>query len=298
MTAASMPPDSELAFVVELARAAGARMLRAAARGAARTARSKGGPIDLVTDVDREIDAMVGRALAERFPHDRVVGEEGTADVQVQRADADTWYIDPLDGTTNFVHGYPFWAVSIGRWRGGQPLLGVVYAPALDELFYAARGEGAFLRSARVGARAVPLRVSSCARLADALVATGYPYARGPLARVNMACTAHALQRTQGVRRAGAASLDLCHLAAGRLDGFWELGLHSWDVAAGVAIAAEAGATASDLTGGSDFLHGERICIAAPGLHGELLALLAEAHRDPEHSPLGRPIPGAFPLVR
>jgi myo-inositol-1(or 4)-monophosphatase len=174
----------------------------------------------------------------------------------------------------------------------------VVYAPALDELFYAARGQGAHLVAPRGGGPTAPVRVSGCARLADALVATGYPYARGQLARVNMACTAHALQRTQGVRRAGAASLDLCHLAAGRLDGFWELGLHSWDVAGGAAIALEAGAIATDLHGRDGFLHGQRICIATPRLHAELLELLVAAHQHPEDSPLGTPIAGGFPLSR
>jgi myo-inositol-1(or 4)-monophosphatase len=292
------PANEERAFLRDLALRVGAMMLAAAERTDQRLVQHKAGEWDLVTDTDRRLEEMVFGELVRRFPGDGVVAEEGARRDGAGQGEGGVWYIDPLDGTTNFVHGYPFYAVSIGRWVQGAPQLAAVYAPALDELYLAQRGQGAFLERPQRGAPPLALHASACVRLQDALLATGFPYVRGSAARVNLACCAHALAQTRGLRRGGAASLDLCHVGAGRLDGFWELTLKPWDVAAGALVALEAGARVTDFTGGGAYLYGERLCAAAPGVHGALLQMIAAAHRAPEVWPLGKPLAGSFPLTK
>ena len=246
------------------------------------------GEVDLVTEVDRELERLLVRRIAERHPNDRIVAEEGS---KVERPSQAVWYIDPLDGTTNFVHGFPFYGPSVARWQDGRPQLAMVFAPALDELFLARAGGGAWLEHPLRGGAPQQLRTRSVESLEETLCATGFPYDRGgETSQLNSACHAAILARTRGIRRAGSAALDLCYVAAGRLDAFWEMELWPWDVAAGVLVALEAGACVSDFAGGDDFLHGARICCAAtPRLQQQFLALLAEVHAAPgAWSPGGR----------
>lgn len=257
--------------------------------------RSKSRPVDLVTSMDHRLQEMLVSGLMARYPTHHVVAEEGEA----SRADATgaVWYVDPLDGTTNFVHGYPFVALSMGCLVDGIARVGLVHAPMLDELFWAVRGHGAWMERPERGEPPVRLAGSGCDRLEEALLATGFPYHRGALARLNLTCVAHALHRCHGVRRAGSAALDLCYLAAGRLDGFWEMTLQPWDVAAAGLIAEEAGMRVTDFEGAGGYVHGRRVCAAPDVLHADLLALLAQAHAEPEHSPLGEALPGPIPLT-
>ncbi len=253
------------------------------------------GPVDLVTELDLELEELLVDALRRRFPGWAVVSEEGRARDDALRRPC--WYVDPLDGTTNFVHGHPFHVISVGAWEGKQPLGGMVYAPVLDELFVATAGHGATLEHPSRGRSTQPLTVRACPDLARALLATGFPYQRGEICRLNLRCAGEALRRAQGLRRGGSAALDLCYLAAGRLDGFWEPTLRPWDVAAGSVIAREAGAVVSDYTGGDGFLWGRRIVAAGPAVHPQLLEMLRDAHAHPEEWPLGAPLSGPVPLV-
>jgi myo-inositol-1(or 4)-monophosphatase len=253
------------------------------------------GEVDLVTDVDHQLQDMLVRALQARYPQHRIVAEEDTESAPVGEDDL-VWYVDPLDGTTNFVHGFPFYAISIGAGGRRCSALGIVYAPALDELFWAVDGGPASLEHPRSGEADETLRVSPCTSLSQALLATGFPYQRGRLARLNLACYARLLGRCQGIRRAGSAALDLCYVAAGRLDGYWEMTLAPWDAAAGAVIAQAAGATVTDYRGGGNHLLGGRLCAATPGIHAALLEQIADGHRDPERWPLGDPFSGPVPL--
>lgn len=284
-----------LGFLRELAIDAGAQMLEARRRMDTVKVDAKG-PVDLVTEVDLALERMIVGRLREAFPEWAVVSEEGTARDEV--AARPCWYVDPLDGTTNFVHGHPFYAVSIGGWIDDQPVAGVVYAPALDEMFLASPSHGASLERPVRGGDPQRLRLRVCGGLNEALLATGFPYRRDETCRLNLRCVGEALVRSRGVRRGGSAALDLCYLAAGRLDGFWEPTLRPWDVAAGAIVAREAGARISDYRGGPRFLWERRIVAAGETVHGQLLAMLREAHQQPEEWPLGRALEGPAPLDR
>jgi myo-inositol-1(or 4)-monophosphatase len=253
------------------------------------------GAVDLVTDVDHSLQEHFLQRLDAEFPSDAVIAEESDAAPAIDLGGR-VWYVDPLDGTTNFVHGFPFYAISIGLWEAGRATLACVYAPALDELFYAEQGSGAWLMRPERSGRPQRLQVSACASLQAALLATGFPYERGNAARLSVACVSRALASARGIRRAGSAALDLCYLAAGRLDGYFELRLSPWDVAAGSLIASEAGAIVTNFLGGAEYLHSRRICAASPSVQPSLLALLAEAHAAPESSPLGEAFAEAQPL--
>ncbi|MDO9172779.1 MAG: inositol monophosphatase family protein [bacterium] len=227
---------------------------------------------DMVTDVDRRVEAFLFERLGEDFPRDGVRAEEGTG----RAGDSGrVWHVDPLDGTTNYVHGHPFYAVSLGCAGAGGPELGAVYAPALDELYLARRGGGATLERPQRGEPPRRLALAGPVALERALLATGFPYERGEVAALNCDLVKDFLLRPcHDVRRGGSAALDLCHVAAGRLDGYWEFRLQPWDVAAGVLVAREAGAVVTDLDGGDDALHGRHILAAAPGLHAVMLAII------------------------
>lgn len=252
------------------------------------------GPVNLVTEVDLKLEHMIVGRLREAFPEWAIVSEEGSAHDQVRGRPC--WYVDPLDGTTNYVHGHPFYAVSIGGWIDEKPIAGVVYAPELDELFLASDSEGSTLEHPGRGGGAMHLQLRACSELQEALLATGFPYQRDATARLNLRCAAEALFRARGLRRGGSAALDLCYLGAGRLDGFWEPTLRPWDLAAGAIVAAEAGAQLSDYEGGGDFLWGRRIVAAGAPLHPQLLEMLREAHAHPEEWPMGKPFDGPAPL--
>ncbi|MBI3732626.1 MAG: inositol monophosphatase [Chloroflexi bacterium] len=254
-----------LPLIAALAREAGA-MQRAKFNGAL-TIDHKDHATDLVTEVDRAVDGWLTAALRRHFPAHAVVSEEG--DRQASTAEH-VWYVDPLDGTTNYAHGYPVFAVSIALWRGGEPALGVVYDASRDELFSAERGAGAFLNGER-------LRVSRTAALDQAVVATGFPYDRATHPDNNFAEFARVTRRAQGVRRGGAAAIDLAYVAAGRLDGHWERGLNPWDCAAGALLVVEAGGQLSNLQG-QPWSLAERWMVATNGLiHNELVAVLIGA---------------------
>jgi len=243
---------------VEIARAAGERLLDHRRR-LDRLAVDRKGAIDLVTEADLESERLIRRRLAESFPGDGILGEELGRDERGRDAPWQ-WRIDPLDGTTNFVHGHPFFTVSIGLFRDGRPYGGVVYAPVLDELFRAEEGRGARLNDG-------PIRVSGVSALDAALLATGFPYRRAELPDNNVANFAHFVVRVRGIRRGGSAALDLAYVACGRFDGYWELHLSPWDVAAGAALVREAGGRVTDFDGGEAWDDGSRIIASNGHLH-------------------------------
>jgi myo-inositol-1(or 4)-monophosphatase len=252
----------EVDVAIEAARAAG-RVL--AARGRAAEVRHKGA-IDLVTEVDLSCEAAIREVLARHTPDVAVHAEEGGG-----AAGAPTrWVVDPLDGTTNFVHGFPYYAASIALVVDGAPVAGAVLDGPRGDVYAAARGQGAWCGEA-------PLRVSTRARLAESLVGTGFPYDRQQpgRARFYLARVEAVMQRSHGIRRCGAAALDLVQVACGRLDAFWEFGLAPWDVAAGMLIVAEAGGRVTGHDGAPlDLDHPAPL--ASNGLvHDELIAVLA-----------------------
>jgi myo-inositol-1(or 4)-monophosphatase len=221
--------------------------------------------IDLVTDVDRRSEAFILEEIQRRFPSSRVLAEESGAQTGDECC---IWYIDPLDGTVNYAHGVPIFSVSIAYQENGMLKLGVVYDPLHDELFSAEAGKGATLNGE-------PVRVSGETDLGQALLVTGFPYDVRVNPENNLDNYTNFALRTQGVRRLGSAALDLCYVAAGRLDGFWEIRLNAWDVAAGGLIAREAGATVTNISGGSDFLSQPQSILAAnPRLHPQMRAVL------------------------
>jgi myo-inositol-1(or 4)-monophosphatase len=244
------------------------------------------GRVDLVTEIDMQIQELLLADLRDAFPDDRMVAEED-AQPDVASSTGAVWYLDPLDGTTNFVHGHPFCAVSIARWVDGIPETGLVYAPLLDELFLGRRGAGSTLERPELGVEPRRISGSPCATLDRALVGTGFPYHRGATARLNLVICGRALTRVHGLRRAGSAALDLCHVALGRLDAYWEMGLQPWDLAAATVIAREAGVLVSDFRGHASVLEARRLAAAGPALHPELLEMIQAAHREPNLDVLG-----------
>ncbi|MGB0670192.1 MAG: inositol monophosphatase family protein [Rhodospirillales bacterium] len=227
---------------------------------------SKKGPADFVSQADKDCERTLLYELQKARPkYGFLMEEQGALD----GADSSNrWVIDPLDGTTNFLHGLAHFAISIGLERDGQPYAGVIYEPVGNQLFWGEEGKGAFLNGQR-------LRVSARRELSESLFATGVPFLgidghdrfQEQLGRV-MAVSA-------GLRRFGAAALDLAYVAAGRYEGYWENGLNPWDICAGIAIVREAGGFVTDLSGGKDFLNGKGIIAANPIIHSRLAKVLA-----------------------
>jgi myo-inositol-1(or 4)-monophosphatase len=252
--------ENYLDAAIEIAQEAGRTLM--AHRGA--TFELKGA-FDLVTAADRASEQLVVKRLRERFPSHGIVAEEGgRAEMNAELR----WYVDPLDGTTNFAHGYPMWNVTLALARKGEVIAGVVYDPLNRELFTAERGAGARLNGA-------PIRVSQCRLLNDALVSTGFP-SRKRSQNVNIHFYYQLAMSTHGVRRGGSAAIDLAYTACGRLEAFWEFGLNPWDMAAGILLVEEAGGKVSGM-------RGERMTLESPyvladnGLvHEETLALFRE----------------------
>ena len=230
------------------------------------------GRIDLVTEYDRRSEDLLLRRLRERFPDHAVLAEESG----VHEAGPSTmrWLVDPLDGTTNFAHNYPFFAVSIAAEAAGELVAGVVFDPVRDELFAAAVGAGATLNGA-------PIRVSDIGRLEDALLVTGFPYSVREQPEPTLGFFRDFLLRAQGVRRDGSAALNLCYLASGRFDGFWEGHLSPWDMAAGVLIVREAGGAVTDYAGGTFRLDGRQILASNGRIHPFMQAVLAASGPAP-----------------
>ncbi len=231
-------------------------------------AQSKAFRRELVTEADRDAERAVVGGLLARFPSHAVLAEEGALTPQ-GRAHRDSdwlWIVDPLDGTTNFVHGLPYFAVALGLCWRGQPVVGAVHAPLLGETYSAAWGQGAACNGA-------PIRVSATAELADALLATGFAYRRDePGAVDNLERLRRLMPRCRDVRRYGSAELDLCLVARGAVDAYWEFDLAPYDVAAGAAIVREAGGRVTAPDGGDDWLFGGRIVASNGLLHDEVAA--------------------------
>ncbi len=252
-----------LELAVRLARAAGAIQLERY-ETELHVAR-KSSPIDLVTEVDRACESLIVDTLARERPDDAVVAEEGGG---ADRPDAAwRWIVDPLDGTVNFAHGYPCFCVSIGVEQRGVRSVGVVYEPLRDELYHAVRGGGAWRNGE-------PIRVSRETELERSLLATGFAYDVRRSLEDNLDHFGHVLKAARALRRDGAAAVDLCYVACGRLDGFWELKLHPWDVAAGILLVEEAGGRVTDLGGGPPPWSGRNIVASNGGIHEALLQVL------------------------
>jgi myo-inositol-1(or 4)-monophosphatase len=263
-----------LAEARALALLAGAELLRRRATDAPR-ALSKGTRRELVTAADRAAEQIVVGGLLAAFPSHGILAEEGvlTAQGRVSQPSDWTWLVDPLDGTTNYVHGLPHYGVAIALAHHNVPVVGVVHAPALGETFAGARGLGASRTLA--DGTVQPLRVSPTAELADALLATGFAYVRNEPGRDdNAGHVAALLPHCRDLRRLGSAELDLCYVAAGTYDGYWELYLAPYDVAAGAVLVQEAGGRITDWNGGDDWLFGDRVLASNGALHDELLRRL------------------------
>ncbi|WP_119420972.1 inositol monophosphatase family protein [Desertibaculum subflavum] len=229
---------------------------------------SRKGPADFVSAADHRVEKLLVTELRKARPDWSFRLEEG-GDIE-GRDPSHRWVIDPLDGTTNFLHGVPHFAISIGVEREGEPVCGVILDPVKDELFLAEKGGGAFLNDRR-------LRVSARSKLPDALIATGLPFNGKEGHDLSARELAVMMPEIAGIRRMGAASLDLAYVAAGRYDGFWERGLKPWDVCAGIVLVREAGGVVTGIQGTGDPVGGGSILAANDSLHGALKTLLAKA---------------------
>lgn len=264
MTAGTI--EAELrAVAVGAAQAAGAA-IRAVAEAGVREVLFKGeGKRDLVTEADTQSERIIVDAITTSFPGHRILAEEGTS---AGGTGEYRWIIDPLDGTTNFAHQYPLYCVSIAVERAGETLVGVVYAPYMDELFVAVRGQGATLNGA-------PIHTSGVTELIGGLLCTGFPYRLDGPTGNNLTHWGNFVLRTQATRRDGAAALDLCYVAAGRFDGFWELNLQPWDIAAGALMVQEAGGALTDAYGNPYRVEGHDVVASNGHLHPAMLDVLA-----------------------
>ena len=239
------------------------------------------GDYDLVTAADKASEKLIVERLKAEFPDYSIVAEEGGG----QQVDSEyTWYVDPLDGTTNFAHGFPVYNVSIGLEKGKELVAGIVYDPTRDEMFSAERGSGAFLNGERI-------RVSTTATLENALVATGFP-SRRRHQNVNVHFYYQLAMLTHGVRRAGAAAIDLCYVACGRLDAFWEFGLNPWDMAAGIVLLEEAGGKTTNMFGKSADVRAPHLLTSNGVLHAEITELFGQIFRGEYRYPM---VEMAFP---
>jgi myo-inositol-1(or 4)-monophosphatase len=229
------------------------------------------GRSDFVTEVDKAAEEAIIDTLKQAYPAHAILAEESGASAPEGGSEY-TWIIDPLDGTTNFIHGFPQYAVSIALQHKGQIAHAVVFDPTRNELFTASRGRGAFLNDRR-------MRVSRRTQLREALIGTGFPFRQLEHLDEYVKMFKLVTEHTAGVRRPGAAALDLSYVAAGRLDGFWELGLSPWDVAAGSLLIIEAGGLIADFTGGANYLEAGNVVCGAPKVFDQLLKLVQQAHR-------------------
>ena len=261
-----------LAAATEIAREAGALLARYFER---RVAVEYKGAFDVVTEADRASEALIVDRLSAKFPGHTIIAEEGTG---VDRSSEYIWYVDPLDGTTNFAHSFPVFAVTMALEHSGQVVAGVVYDPLRDELFSAEKGRGAYLNNRR-------LHVSRIDQFCDSLLATGFP-SRKRHDDVNVYFFHQTAMLTHGVRRGGSAALDLSYVAAGRLDGFWEFGLNPWDMAAGLLLILEAGGCYTDMRGAAHLLRGPHVAASNGLIHNDLIALFADVFANRIRIPL------------
>jgi myo-inositol-1(or 4)-monophosphatase len=252
-----------LETAVEIAREAGALLANYFER---RVLFELKGEFDLVTEADRASEKMVVERLRSHFPSHTIVAEEGSGH---EGGSEYRWYVDPLDGTTNFAHSFPMFNVTLGLVRAGEVVAGVVYDPLRQEMFMAERGAGAYLNNRRI-------HVSKTARLSDSLASTGFP-SRKRHHNVNIHFYYQLAMASHGVRRTGSAAIDLAYVAAGRLDFFWEFGLKPWDMAAGTLLVEEAGGRVSDMKGSSHAVTSSDHLLADNGvLHDQVLEIFRE----------------------
>ena len=255
-----------LNIAIKAARAAGA-IINRASLDLDRVQVSTKSSNDFVTEVDHAAEAAIIDVLLGAYPGHGILAEESGSTRGAKDSDY-VWIIDPLDGTTNFIHGLPTYAVSIGLSFRGQIQQAVVYDPARNDLFYASKGRGAFLNDKR-------LRVSKRTRMADSLIGTGFPFRKGDDLGRYLQMMEAVMKVAAGLRRPGAAALDLCYVAAGWYDGFFETGLSPWDVAAGSLLVTEAGGLIGNFTGEADFIDRREVVAGNPKIYAQLVQLLA-----------------------
>ena len=228
---------------------------------------------DFVTEVDKAAEAAIIDVLSEAYPDYGILAEESGLTAGEGAGSEYQWIIDPLDGTTNFIHGFPQYAVSIALAHKGQLNQAVVYDTTRNEMFTASKGGGAFLNERRI-------RVNKCLKLEDSLLGTGFPFRVFDHVDAYLGIFKELTQRTSGIRRTGAASLDLAYVASGRLDGFWEFGLSPWDMAAGCLLISEAGGLVGDLSGGESYMKTGNLVAGTPKIFSQLLQIIGN-HRTP-----------------
>jgi myo-inositol-1(or 4)-monophosphatase len=259
-----------LNIAIKAARSAGSIINRAALDLEVLKVGSKG-PNDYVSEVDRSAEMIIINTLLEAYPGHGILAEESGREHGAKHSDY-VWIIDPLDGTTNFLHGFPVYAVSIALAHRGQVQQAVVYDPTRNDLFFASKGRGAFCNDRR-------LRVSKRTRITDALIGTGFPFRKGDNFKRYVKMFEEVMQSCAGLRRPGAAALDLCYVAAGYYDGFFETGLSPWDIAAGSLMITEAGGLIGNFTGESDYLYQREVVAGNPKIYGALVQMLTPYSR-------------------
>jgi myo-inositol-1(or 4)-monophosphatase len=251
----------ELETSIEIAREAGAMLMDYFGR----VSFELKGEFDLVTEADRASERLIVQRLRSHFPDHSIVAEEGGG---TEQSSEYRWYVDPVDGTTNFAHGFPVFNVTLALEKAGELVAGVVFDPTRQELFAAEKGSGAFLNGERIA-------VSKVNRLEDSLVATGFP-SRKRHQNVNVYFYYELAMLTHGVRRAGSAAIDLAYVACGRLDAFWEFGLHPWDMAAGILLIQEAGGVCTDMRGAPVHLENPHLLTDNGAIHKEMVDLFGD----------------------
>ena len=265
-------PASFLETGVEIAREAGSLLARYFER---KVAFELKGDYDLVTEADRASEKLVVERLRSHYPTHGIVAEEGGGHEGTSEY---RWYVDPLDGTTNFAHGYPVWNITMAVERAGEMLAGVVFDPNRDEIFTAERGGGAFMNHRRI-------HVSSARRIEDSLMSTGFPSRKRHL-NINVHFYHQVAMISHGVRRGGSAALDLAYVACGRLDGFWEFGLNPWDMAAGLLLVTEAGGVCTDMKDNRVELRGPHLLADNALIHQKVVELFGEVFEGRHRVPL------------
>jgi len=266
--------DTVLTYVVQLAQAAGKLQLEYV--NSSVTMQNKSSQVDLVTEVDQRCEELISSDLHSKFPEHQILGEEGGTQTSTSNSPY-KWVIDPLDGTTNYVHQVPVFATSIALLKDTTPILGVVHSEPLKRTYTAIAGRGAFLNSTQI-------HCSETSEVNASLVATGFPYDRATTVKNNVNYVAHMISRVRGIRRLGVAALDACFVAEGVFDAYWELKVRLWDIAAGVLIAQEAGAVVHYLAGKQPYTYD--ILCSAPTLYKPLIQELLAV--DTDYSSLAR----------
>ncbi len=262
-----MSGSANLNVMIKTARAAGRQLVKDF-QEVEQLQVSRKGPGDFVSRADTAAEQLIREALMEARPTYGFLGEEGNE--HPGEDPTRRWIVDPLDGTTNFLHGMPHWAISIALEHKGQPVAGVIYDPAKDEMFWAEKGQGAFMNESR-------LRVSARTRMADCVFATGLPFGPSRHLPASLQDLARLLPACAGVRRWGAAALDMAYVAAGRYDGFWERGLNAWDLAAGIVIAREAGAFVEPMDPNGNILETGSVICANDGIFEPFAKVIRDA---------------------